>query len=105
MASIPSYIPCLDENASTAREVLIQQYFSQGMTNVEILSFLAVQHGNGISLSTLKRILAKLGLKRRPGTAGNDDEVRAVISSELVGSGKALGTENNLHLLIILAIQ
>ena len=88
---LPSYTPCISEER-VSRETLIYQYFIQGYTNKEILAFLSLQHNINISLSTLKRILKKLGVRRRiPPEFENVDVVKAEISKELLGSGSQLG--------------
>ena len=60
-----NYLPVLQSAASHSLESLVTLYFGQGYGNFEILSFLAVHHNHTISLSTLKRILSRLGLRRR----------------------------------------
>lgn len=47
------------------RESLITMYFNRGYNNYEILGFLLACHGLSLSNSQLRRILARLGLRRR----------------------------------------
>ncbi|KAJ8914173.1 hypothetical protein NQ315_016252 [Exocentrus adspersus] len=47
------------------QENLVEQYFSLGLQQREILTFLRSLHNIDISLRTLKRILRKLNLRRR----------------------------------------
>ena len=87
---LPSYLPCI-EGSRCDRKSLVEKYFNQGYSNIEILAFLSLQHNVTISLSTLKRDLASLGLRRRQAANENRDEVRDVIQRELIGSGCNLG--------------
>jgi hypothetical protein len=47
------------------RDELIRYYFSLGYEYRLIVCFLHFKHGIGISLRQLKRVLRRLGLKRR----------------------------------------
>ncbi|XP_057292231.1 uncharacterized protein LOC130614788 [Hydractinia symbiolongicarpus] len=73
-------------------EELIESYFLDGYTNVEILGFLAIQHNIYISVSTLKRRLKEKNLRR---SISKQNEDRAAIGAEvarqLFGSGSNLG--------------
>lgn len=73
-------------------EELIKSYFIQGYTNTEILEYLRL-HNIDISLSTLKRRLSSMQLRRRqlPGIPENRREVKAAIEEELGGSGRFIG--------------
>ena len=44
----------------------IFRYFKGGFTYTEIVEFLQVRHGYGMSLSTLKRWLREKGMRKRP---------------------------------------
>ena len=69
--------------------------FLQGCTNFEILSFLRFHHDVTISISTLKRLIAKLGLKRRlPYGSENREEVKNLLQTELQGSASVLGNQS-----------
>ena len=94
---LPTYISCM-ENGKTienkqSRDKLIVNYFNQGFTNAEILSFLKIQHEVKISNSTLKRSLKKLGLRRKL-IGENEDEIKEAIKLELEGSSGVLGKLN-----------
>ena len=93
--TLPAYLPCLsniNSNSTTDRDHLVVSYFHQGYSNIEIISFLAVQHAIFISLSTVKRILQRLGLRRRhPSGSEDKEEIKSLISNELAGSGSYLG--------------
>ena len=72
--------------------VYIVKYFDQGYSNVEIVGFLLKFHGIVIGLSTLKRRLRNLGLRRRISKEVEDrDEIRHCVEGELLGSGQNLG--------------
>ena len=88
---LPSYLPCIGVNEVDSRKSLIERYFNQGCSNIEILAFLSLQHNIFISLSTLKRDLASLGLRRRVGGEEDKNEIMEVIRRELMGSGCNLG--------------
>eukprot|EP00112_Aurelia_sp_Birch-Aquarium-sp1_P002154 Seg1232.24 transcript_id=Seg1232.24/GoldUCD/mRNA.D3Y31 product="hypothetical protein" protein_id=Seg1232.24/GoldUCD/D3Y31 len=87
---MPAYLPCLDSNR-TEEDDMIVGYFIQGYTNLEIVAFINDVHGQNISLSTLKRRLRNMGLKRRYETVPTDDELREVLLRELGGSGCFVG--------------
>ncbi|XP_057304634.1 uncharacterized protein LOC130641714 [Hydractinia symbiolongicarpus] len=86
-----SYLPCLSSKCFD-RDALITSYFGQGFSNLEILGFLAAQHDVFMSLSTLKRTLSKLGLYRRhPAKIEDREEIKKLVSMELLGSGNSMG--------------
>ena len=87
---LPIYTPCIRVNDGSAEDYLelISQYFRQDYNNLEILEFLKL-HGVSISLSTLKRRLASIGLLRK--TNISDDELRSAIEKELDKSGCFVG--------------
>ena len=61
--------------------------------NSEIACFLAVCHGIAISLSHLKRLLRRFGLRRRP-LGGNEspmEEIVKAVHEEISGSGSMIG--------------
>ena len=66
---------------------LITSYFQQGITNLEMLEFLKL-HGIEMSLSTLKRRLYRLGLRRRlpPHEQISQETIEPIIEHELAGS-------------------
>jgi len=80
---IPSYIPCMVPDDGETESSLIVKYHAQGCSNNEILSFLKSHHGLTMSLSSLKRRLSKLGLKRIFQCDENKDEIRNAILKEL----------------------
>ena len=92
---LPEYTPALANRnrvGNNIREALITAYFRQSYSNADILLFLLNVHGIVLSLSHLKRILRRLGLKRRKQITNDTlqqtlDEVQA----ELNSSGKCLG--------------
>ena len=87
---LPIYTPCIRVNDGSPEDYLelISQYFRQGYSNLQILEFLKL-HGVSISLSTLKRGLASIGLLRK--TNISDDELRSAIEKELDKSGCFVG--------------
>ena len=90
---VPAYLPCIgmgDSNRIEEDEMIVG-YFIQGYTNLEIVAFINDVHGQNISLSTLKRRLRNMGLKRRCETVPTDEELREVLLKELVGSGCFVG--------------
>ena len=60
------------------------------MNYIEILSFLVNVHGIHIGLRQIKRILKKLGCRRR-GVRSNFDDIVRVMENELKGSGSIIG--------------
>ena len=66
---MPPWSPSLEEGS---KESLVSLYFSAGHKYEIIRQFLHNIHGIDISLRQLKRVLKRLGLRRRlPGSAGN----------------------------------
>ena len=84
---LTNYTPCMYLGNQYEEGELLTSYFNQGYTNPEILEYLKL-HGINISLSTLKRRLASVHLRRRPQHGEeNRREIRATIEEELAGSG------------------
>ncbi|XP_028390702.1 uncharacterized protein LOC114515612 [Dendronephthya gigantea] len=83
------YIPCMNVDRRHGRDEteLITSYFQQGFTNHEILEFLKL-HGIEFSLSTLKRRLRILGLRRRVPAEEQltQEEIECIVEIELAGS-------------------
>ena len=73
-----------------SQDEVIESYFNLGFTAQEIVLFLANVHCMYISLRHLKRILRRLGCRRRR-FQSNLDEVVDVVQEELRGSGSLLG--------------
>lgn len=88
-AVLPNYLPATRGNA-LARDELIETYFNLGFAAQEIVLFLAILHGLCISLRHLKRILRRLGCRRRR-FKSDLDEIVQVVQGELRGSGSLLG--------------
>jgi len=88
---------CSHLHGFTRKEVeidcLIRNYFNQGYSYNEMLVSLLGVHGISLCLRQLKRILARLGLKRR--VLGNDESptnlVIIAIQRELEDSGQCIG--------------
>ena len=55
----------LNQFALASRDALIQEYFHQGYPYTLILCFLYFVNGISLSLRQLKRILKRMGLRRR----------------------------------------
>lgn len=89
----PNYTPSIPVgNQRLTRDGLITGYFRQSYSNKDILSLLASVHGIIISLPTLKKILKRLGLKRRvPVTDELLENCIEAIEKELSESGNSLG--------------
>ena len=88
---LTNYTPCMNMENQYEEGQLITSYFNQGYTNPEILEYLKL-HGINISLSTLKRRLASMHLRRRPQDGvENRREIRKTIEEELAGSGCFIG--------------
>lgn len=85
----------MNQDANYSEEELISNYFKQGYSNKEIMEFLKL-HGVVLSLSTLKRKLKNLGLRRRFNQEDRvpDDILKAYIERELAGSGCFVGYRN-----------
>ena len=72
---------------------VVEKYFVDGFSYLEILDFLRIRHGFTCSLSKLKRYLKRNGLKRRPLANVRADHavIVANVRSELDGSGQGMG--------------
>ncbi|KAJ8669224.1 hypothetical protein QAD02_000483 [Eretmocerus hayati] len=70
---------------------LIKQYFNWNCSYEEILQLLKQKHNIRFSLSTLKRILAALNLKRRNYQESDIQDIVGAIVEELHGPGYNLG--------------
>ena len=73
------------------RDVLISNYFREGLSYNEIVLTLLHVHGISICLRQLKRILARLGLKRKYQDQSPLDTIVSAILKELAGSGQCIG--------------
>lgn len=87
-AVVPDYLPAISGNTLSRDEVL-KTYFNLGFKAQEIVLFLVGAHGIRISLRQLKRILKRLGCRRRL-FQSNLDEIVRVVEEELRGSGSLL---------------
>ena len=81
--------PLLDDN-NYSKDELVKAYFERGYTNVEISNSLAIGHAIVISVTTVKRILRRLNLKRRTMPNNLEDVVKAILK-EKDDSGSCLG--------------
>ena len=90
-APLPIYTPALLGNGQS-RDELVAAYFHQGFPYSDILTALLVSHGFRLSLKTLKRILYRLGLRRRQ-PLSRETIIYAMeeIKSELERSGQSVG--------------
>ena len=87
--------PPLNQREAAARNVLIKAYFNQGIIYKDIVLFLATLHGIHISVIGLKRVLRKLGLKRRAEyNEQNLKEIVAAITEEQQSTGKCKSCKN-----------
>ena len=73
--------PAINADGLT-RDEIIKEYFYLGMNYVERLRFLVNFHGIHIGLRQIKRILKKLGCRRR-GVRSNFDNTVRVMEIEL----------------------
>ena len=78
MAVLPQYMPVLQHISFECYDL------------IERLAFLMLQHGIQLSLSQLKRILLRRGLRRRNNTSDMEDILRA-IETDLNGSASIVG--------------
>ena len=78
---LPAYTPALNKDRGLDREHLIRNYFLQDFTNIEIVGFLALQHGVTISVRTVKRILNRMKLKRA--CLANESALEQIVSAVL----------------------
>ena len=83
-----SYTPALSR-ATQSRDVLIKAYFNQGYTHRDIAMFLSVMHGISIGTEWVKKLVRRLGLRRRRNVYDEDylKQVLDGIREELKGSG------------------
>lgn len=88
-AVVPDYLPAISDN-TLSRDEVIKTYFNLGFKAQEIVLFLVSVHGIRVSLRHLKRILKRLGCRRRR-FQSNLDEIVGVVEEELRGSGSLLG--------------
>ena len=83
------YLPATRGNAP-AQDKLIETYINLGFAAQETVLFLASVHGLCFSLRHLKRILRRLGCRRRR-FQSDLDEIVQVVQGELRGNGSLLG--------------
>jgi hypothetical protein len=60
------------------RDALISFYHRQGYSHLDICEFLLLVHNTVVNLSQMKRILRRLGLKRRGASFPLRDVIRAI---------------------------
>ena len=84
-------LPCC--SGQDNRDILIRYYFHIGYNYVEIVATLLIVHGIKLCVRQLKRILARLKLKRRVlrGDESSVDLIAAAIQQELQNSGESIG--------------
>lgn len=78
-------------NSATLRNNLIREYHNKGYPYSVIVDFLANRHLIIISLRQLKRILKKMGLKRRNIPESSLGDMLVAVLTELTLSGCCLG--------------
>ena len=83
------YLP-LFQTVLNDRNSVITSYFNLGLSYTEIAAFLASFHGVVLSVRQLKRILRRLGRRRRLNPSDAGDVLNAIIC-ELSGSGSIIG--------------
>lgn len=83
------YHPVLT-SSSGKRQHLIRQYFDLGYTYKEIIMSLLCSHGIVLSLRHLKRLIRRMGLRRRRVDSPIADVIAAIIY-EVNSSGRCLG--------------
>ena len=66
-----SYTPALSR-ATQSRDLLIKAYFYQGYTHRDIAMFLSVMQGMSIETQWVKKLVRRLGLRRRRNVYGED---------------------------------
>jgi len=88
-AVVPDYLPAISDD-TLSRDEVIKTYFNLGFKAQEIVLFLVSVHGIRVSLRHLKRILKRLGCRRRR-FQSNLDEIVGVVEEELRGNGSLLG--------------
>lgn len=92
MAPIPNHPAEQAHNAFGNVEHLVRAYFEHEYSNLDIVLCLASSHGVYISIRTVKRILKRLGLRRRvPCTEDIVKEAYEEIESQLRSSGRMIG--------------
>lgn len=90
LAPLPNSRP--SASVGNRRDQLITSYFRQGFSSKDIMLCLAASHGIALSYRTLKRILHRLGLKRRaPCTEALVTRAALEIRKELKESGQMIG--------------
>ena len=89
VAVLPLYTPAINADC-LARGEIIEECLNLGMNYVEILSFLVNVHGIHIGLRQIRRILKKLGCRRR-GVRSNFNEIVRVMENEYKESGSMIG--------------
>ena len=83
------------EHQFIERDRLIRSYFHQGLSYTEIVFTLLRIHGVSLCVRQLKRILARLGLKRRfndNNSSPLETIVEAILKEIETTAGSALGT-------------
>ena len=87
-----------NEHEGGEEQQWIKHYFQLGYQHDVIIQFLSSYHGINISLSTLKRRLRDLGLRRR-GVDVNIREVERLVRRQMDGSGELCGYRSVWHAL------
>ena len=86
-APLPKYTPAMTSFKSS-RHALIKAYFKQGYSYKEIILFLSVMHGLSIGMTTLKKALARMGLRRRKQqTEGSLGIIIKAVKKKIASSG------------------
>lgn len=73
------------------RDDLIRSYFQEGLSYKEIVLTLLHVHGISLCLRQLKRILARLGLKRKFQETSPIQTIVSAILKEMTSSGQCIG--------------
>lgn len=79
--------PWMKKNETT----IISYYFGQGYRYETIIQFLITYHKINISLSTLKRRLRVIGLRKNDISPSTEEAVRCIIRNELHGPSRMKG--------------
>lgn len=87
---LPPYTPAVTGEDGFVLQEVIASYFNQGYTNSEIIGFLAMIHGVVIGLSTLKRWLRRLRLKRAQ--RANESPLEDIVSAILLEMDGSVGS-------------
>ena len=91
LAPLPTYTPAM-EDIGQDRDNLIRSYFNQGYSYKNIADMLLHVHAISVSVSHLKRLLKRMGLRRRVACTRHQlERVVIAIQQELQGSGRFLG--------------